>query len=127
MQVRGVDFVGVAVPDVATGKAFYRDVLGLPVMAGESAGWVEFDLGNVTLAVFSVPEEEVAGGRAGGWKNGVVALAVPDVAAAVEELRAKGLSIVEGTAEYGPCFMATVEDPFGNFLMLHARKDGTVG
>lgn len=126
MQVRGVDFVGVAVPDVAAGKAFYRDVLGLPV-AGESAGWVEFDLGNATVAVFSVPEEEIAGGRAGGWKNGVIALAVQDVAAAVEELRARGLSIVEGTAEYASCFMATVEDPFGNFLMLHARKDGTVG
>lgn len=123
MQVRAVDFIGVGVPDVEKASGFYGGTLGLTVTA-DSEGWTEYDAGNVTIAVFKVPEEEIG---SVGYRNAVVALAVPDVEAALAELRQKGVRVAEDMSEYTPCFMATVEDPFGNLVMLHQRKDGTAG
>ena len=57
----------------------------------------------------------------------VIALAVDDVAAAADELEAKGVEVVLGPMESSVCTMAYVVDPFGNPIMLHQRKDGTVG
>jgi len=123
MQVRAVDFIGVAVPDMAQAQAFYRDGLGLAVLF-ESDGWSEYDAGNVAVALYK--HEDAAQG-APSLRNAVVAFAVPDIRAAVEDVRQRGLSVVQEVEEYEPCFMATVHDPFGNAVMLHQRKDGTAG
>jgi len=52
---------------------------------------------------------------------------VDDVDAAVEELRAKGVKVVTEPEETSVCFMAFVEDPDGNRICIHRRKDGTAG
>jgi len=123
VQVRAVDFVGVAVPDMQQGKVFYRDTLGLaPLYEGD--GWAEYDTGNVALALY---HDADAPSGAPSTRNAVVALAVPDIHAAVAELRGKGVAVVQEVEEYDPCYMATVTDPFGNAVMLHQRKDGTAG
>lgn len=123
VQVRAVDFVGVAVPDMEQAKAFYRDSLGLTPLH-ESDGWAEYDTGNVAIALYSHPD---AAASAPSMRNAVVALAVPDIRAAVAELQAKGVGVLQEILEYEPCYMATVMDPFGNSIMLHQRKDGTAG
>ena len=50
-----------------------------------------------------------------------------DVSAAVEELRARGVTIEGGPFEAGVCSSALIRDPDGNLLILHQRKDGTAG
>lgn len=127
MQARAVDFIGVAVPDMEKARQFYGETLSLAPAAGFGDGWQEYDIGNITIALIKVPEEEIVGGSESGWKNGVVALAVADVAATLSELREKGVPVVWETSEHPPCFMAMVEDPFGNRVALHQRKDGTAG
>jgi catechol 2,3-dioxygenase-like lactoylglutathione lyase family enzyme len=47
-----------------------------------------------------------------------VAFRVPDVAAAREELEAKGVEFTDETYESGACHMAFLTDPDGNELML---------
>jgi predicted enzyme related to lactoylglutathione lyase len=126
MQPRGVDFVLYGVRDLAQAVAFYRDTLGLH-MGGEfpEFRWVEFDAGNVTLAVASEPYgTPPTPGATGG---AVVALAVPDVPAAVEALRAKGVRILSESEETPVCHLAVISDPDGNHVFLHQRKDGTAG
>jgi len=123
MRVRAVDFVGIAVPDMARAQAFYRDVLGLAPLF-ESDGWAEYDAGNVAVSLYH--DEGAAAGEPVS-RNATVAFAVPDVRAAVEELRREGSRVLQEVEEYPPCFMATVTDPFGNTVMLHQRKDGTAG
>jgi predicted enzyme related to lactoylglutathione lyase len=59
--------------------------------------------------------------------NAVVALAVEDVGAAVEELRGKGVPIAMEPIETPDCFMAIVADPDDNKILIHQRKDGTFG
>ncbi|MCX5989410.1 MAG: VOC family protein [Chloroflexi bacterium] len=57
----------------------------------------------------------------------IIGIAVDDVQAAVDELRASGHAVAMDTIETPVCFMATMHDPDGNTLILHQRKDGTAG
>ena len=59
--------------------------------------------------------------------NAIVALAVEDVHAAVEELRGRGVPIAMEPIEAPGCFMAVVADPDDNKILVHRRKDGTFG
>lgn len=45
MNVRGVDFVGIAVSDLEAAKHFYGDLLGLPSSGGFGDSWAEYDAG----------------------------------------------------------------------------------
>ena len=113
MNVEQVDFVSVPTRDLARALAWYRDVLGLPE-SEFSEGEVEAP--NVTFGFWS-PEadgEEFAPNTAG------VALRVPDVQAAVDEVRAAGAEVI-GIEDTGVCHMGFVKDPDGNVLILHRR------
>ena len=113
MNVEQVDFVSVPTRDVARAVAFYRDVLGLP-QSEYSEGEVEAP--NVTFGFWNpeVEGEEFAANTAG------VALRVPDVEAAIEEVRAAGVEVL-GIEDTGVCHMGFVKDPDGNVLILHRR------
>jgi catechol 2,3-dioxygenase-like lactoylglutathione lyase family enzyme len=113
VNVEQVDFVSVPTRDVSRAVAFYRDVLGLPE-SEYSDGEVEAP--NVTFGFWS-PEaegEEFIPNTAG------VALRVPDVHAAVDEVRAAGAEVI-GIEDTGVCHMGFVKDPDGNVLILHRR------
>ena len=113
MQVEQVDFVAVPTRDVERAVAFYRDVLGLP--ASEFSGG-EVETPNVTLSFWN-PErdgEEFVPNAAG------LAFRVPDVAAAVDEVRAAGAEVV-GIEDTGVCQMGFCKDPDGNTVILHRR------
>lgn len=128
MQVRGIDFVGVAVNDIDAAKAFYGDVLGLPQTGGFGDNWVEYEAGNLTLSLIKGDAAAIAKRiEAGPYAAIGVALAVPDVKAAIEELKQKGVTVSMDAQEFPPCFTAMVQDPTGNYVWLHQRKDGTAG
>jgi predicted enzyme related to lactoylglutathione lyase len=120
LQPRGIDFVIYGVSDVDRALAFYRDRLGLAVTERPSAGWAELAAGEEALVVTVPP---------GGFQGPVAlaAVAVPDVRAAVEELRAAGVPIRVEPWESGVCWNAMIADPDGNLVRLHERKDGTAG
>jgi predicted enzyme related to lactoylglutathione lyase len=124
MKPRAIDFVSYAVSDMDKAEAFYRDVLGLEVEVprGEPGtrgnGYMELDAGGTAIALVALPELH---------PNAIPALAVADVAAAVAELRAKGVPIPMDTIETPVCFMAVAADPDGNRILLHQRKNGTAG
>ena len=149
MQPTGIDFVSYNVADLGRAVAFYRDTLGLTVtFHGPGGGfscfpWAELEAGGVTVALIGTagaPLTEVdltsrwpehrwtterpayveppssAGPQHGG---AMIALAVPDVRATVEELRAAGVPIVMEPWESPVCYLAAIADPDGNRLWLH--------
>lgn len=124
MKARAVDFVSYSVSDMDRSEAFYRDVLGLAVEVPRgvpgtrASGYMEFDAGGTAISLTALPELH---------PNAIVALAVEDVGAAVEELRGKDVLIAMEPLETPVCFMAVVADPDGNRILLHQRKDGTFG
>ena len=124
MKAKAVDFISYSVTDMDKAEAFWRELLGLEVEVprGEpgtrSNGYMELDAGGVAIGLVVMPQTQ---------PNGIVALAVDDVGEAVEELRGKGVTIAMETIESPVCWMAVVEDPDGNQVLLHRRKDGTAG
>ncbi|MDB5098713.1 MAG: Glyoxalase/bleomycin resistance protein/dioxygenase [Cyanobacteria bacterium RYN_339] len=128
MQVKGVDFVGIAVSDIDAAKAFYGDALGLPCTGGFGDRWVEYDAGNVTLALILGDAEAIAKRLEPGPFAAIgVALGVADLEATVAALEQRGVTITMPPKEFPPCFTAMVQDPSGNHVWLHQRKDGTAG
>ena len=123
MKVRAIDYVELSVADMDRALRFYRDTLGMdfPLSGGDNMdwNWKEFDSPPVALALDS--DARPAPGQV------TLALAVDDVAAAVEELRAKGVPIVVEPRDQGVCYAAVIRAPDGNEIGLHQRKDGTAG
>ena len=119
MKIRAIDFVQLNVSDPERAMHFYRDILGMDFPLSESTPhYKEFDSPPVA---FALRRDEPAKGYM------TVALAVDDVDAAVEELRAKGVTIFMEPRETPVCRGALILDPDGAVLMLHQRKDGTAG
>ena len=119
MKVRAIDFVELRVEDMGRALRFYRDTLGMDFpLSGGGADWKELASPPVALAIGRGPEPP---------GSIVLGLAVDDVDAAVEELRAKGVTILKEPWEADVCYRAIVQAPDGNVLMLHRRKDGTAG
>ena len=126
MKIRGTDFVYYQTGDIDRAITFYRDTLGLE-LAGyyEQMRWAEFDAGNTTLvlndpSILGVGIEPRPGG-------GAAALAVEDLAAAMEELEGKQVTVVFPAQESPICHLSCIEGPDGNHVWLHQRKDGTFG
>ena len=121
MKVKEAAFIGYPVTDIARAKAFYEGVLHLtPTMGHEIAGmegkwWIEYDLGNVTLAISNTWEPSGGGGP-------TVALEVESLDEAVATLREANTSIQAERIETPVCAFALATDPDGNAIMIHQRK-----
>ena len=59
--------------------------------------------------------------------GGTVALAVADAKVAVQELEQSGIQTLSPLGESSVCFWAIIKDPDGNRVIIHQRKDKTVG
>ncbi|HEY0309300.1 MAG TPA: VOC family protein [Acidobacteriaceae bacterium] len=75
----------VPIVDVARAKAFYRDVLGLRLVAEESPFALEFDANGIMLRLVMAEKLPAGFGTVLGWQ-------VPDIVAAVEGLLARGVA-----------------------------------
>ena len=118
MRVTNIAFTGIPVTDMKRARAFYEDVLGLRP-AGEFAEgvWVEYELGNDTLAIGSVGDQ---------WKpspDGTsVAIEVDDFEAAIKDLKAANVTFAAEGIDSPVCRMAVVQDPDGNKIIIHKLK-----
>jgi catechol 2,3-dioxygenase-like lactoylglutathione lyase family enzyme len=117
IEVQGVDFIRVPAKDIEASTRFYGEVLGLPPGPTQHEDWVEYQAGDVTLAVMTpeTHDEEFVS-----LAPGSVALGVPDVAAAKAELEAVGVQVAD-VWDSGVCNGARFRDPAGNSILLHHR------
>jgi predicted enzyme related to lactoylglutathione lyase len=113
--VERTDFVSVPVQDMERAKAFYRDVLGMQ-SPNWDAGFPEIETGNVSLYLTN----PAAMGMEFAPHTAYIALRVPDVEAARNELEQRGVEFM-GEHDSGVCKMAFFRDSEGNSLMLHRR------
>ncbi len=124
VRTKAIDFVVYTVPDMKQAVTFYRDTLGIePDFVEEDSFWTEFDTRPVAFALCA-PKSR---GKWAWHGTPAAALAVDDVYAAVERLRSQGVKVLNEPVETSVCHIAFVEDPFGNRVCLHQRKDGTAG
>jgi predicted enzyme related to lactoylglutathione lyase len=116
--VERVDYIRVPVTDIDAANRFYGDLLGLRRSPNSPADdWVEYEAGNVTLAVMTPHTHEYDFEP---LPPSTIALRVADVAAAKAKLEEAGLEVAE-MWDSGVCKGAGVTDPSGNRILLHRR------
>jgi catechol 2,3-dioxygenase-like lactoylglutathione lyase family enzyme len=113
VDVERVDFITIPTRDTDRARAWYREMLGLPVDTNNPD---ELTAGQVTLT-FWEPEKE---GFEFKPSIGGFAVRVADVDRARAELEGKGVQFV-GAGDSGVCKMAVCLDPDGNAVILHRR------
>ena len=113
-----VDDVFFNVDDMEKSVAFYRDTLGLPVKY-QSADWVEFDAGNVTIALRRFGSGPEGRPELGVGEGATLVFEVEDIEKATTELEAKGVKLLGGLFEYGSVKLAAFEDLSGNALQIY--------
>lgn len=120
MKFSEFSFVCYAIKDVPRARAFYEQALGLKasnVWEGEGTAFIEYEIGPDTLAI-----GKGAPNFAPGKTGATVALEVEDFQGAIAELKSKKVPILMEPYESPVCWMAIIEDPDGNQLMIHRRK-----
>jgi predicted enzyme related to lactoylglutathione lyase len=120
MKPLEIAFVCYAVTDLKRARGFYEKVLNLKpgsVWEGENMGFVEYELGPHTLAIGSGSEHFKPG-----TQGATAALEVADFHEAVASLKGANVKIVMEPHESPVCFMALIQDPDGNQIMIHKRK-----
>ncbi len=120
MKIKGVDYVMYYVSDLKKSIDFYQNTLGLKLDGEPGDSWAEFDAGNVTFDIGTFDKDMV--GKCSG-----VAFAVDDIKKSVDELKKKGVKVLDEVWETPVCHGATIADPDGNKFNLHKRNDGTAG
>jgi predicted enzyme related to lactoylglutathione lyase len=128
ISVRRVDFISVPVSDLARAKVFYGETLGLQLNPNSGERGVEYEIGDVTLALVS---PAVMGPDFDPQPHQMpIALRVDDVEESRRALEAKGVEFPGGVIDSGVCHLADFSDPDGNALQLHRRyapyADGTM-
>jgi catechol 2,3-dioxygenase-like lactoylglutathione lyase family enzyme len=126
IEVERVDYIRVPVKDIEQAKRFYGEVLGLTQSPNSPAeDWVEYEAGNVTLAVMTPETHDY---EFTPLPPGTLAVRVADVAEAKAKLEAAGVEVNE-LWDSGVCRGAGTRDPSGNPILLHRRyapyPDGT--
>ncbi len=113
--ITSTDFIGIPSTNAERSRKFYIDTLGLKP---DPHAHYEFWAGTTCFAIW---EPAKAGRTFQPQQHAHPALHVDDVAAARQQLEAKGVTFDGETYDTGVCQMAFFNDPDGNNLMLHHR------
>ncbi|HVU06838.1 MAG TPA: VOC family protein [Candidatus Paceibacterota bacterium] len=124
MKIKEIAFVAYAVTDVRRARAFYEGTLGLKpdsvMEQGNDFAFIEYWIGEHDEHCL------VIGAGAPNFKPGktgaTAALEVDDFQAFVDRLKAANVKFLMEPAEWPSCNMVLIEDPDGNQIMIHRRK-----
>ena len=118
MKIENIAFVGIPVTDMKRAREFYEDVLGLKVSDEMMGGnWVEYSLGEKTLALANVGEQWRPSDQGTG-----AAFVVENFDEAIKHLKDRQVRFAAEPFETPCCHMAVVQDPDGNKLIIHKLK-----
>jgi catechol 2,3-dioxygenase-like lactoylglutathione lyase family enzyme len=105
------------VKDVKKARSFYEDGLGLAVTASWENQWVEYDIGDGTLAISQADEKHRAGAH-----GATIALEVAEMDRVLAHLKSKAVPILSGPHDSKACCCYVIQDPDENEIILHAKK-----
>ena len=120
MKLGRIGQVGMTVGDIDACVEFYRDRLGLGLIAKAAPGLAFFDCDGVRLMLSGAP----GGGSSG---NSILYFTVADIRACCGELQERGVEVgrgpmlVHSAADY-ELWMAFFEDPSGNTIAVMEER-----
>lgn len=110
--------MGIPVTDITRARGFYEGILGLDVAETMMGGkWIEFAVGQETLAIASLGEAWAPSGQ-----GTSAALEVEDFDESVAQLKRAKVPFAAEPFGTPCCYMAVVQDPDGNKLIIHKLK-----
>ena len=120
MRLGRIGQVGMTVGDLDACIEFYRDRLGLGLIARAEPGLAFFDCDGVRLMLSAAP-----GGASSG--NSILYFAVADIRECCSELEKRGVEVGRGpvlvhSADGYELWMAFFEDPSGNTLAVMEER-----
>ena len=117
-MIKEVAFVAIAVSDKERARKFYQETLELkPTTTAMEGAWVEYDVGDDTLAITNVSNTWTPSDQGTG-----AALEVEDFDDAIKRLNDRHVQFAAEPFETPCCHMAVIQDPDGNKLMIHKLK-----
>jgi predicted enzyme related to lactoylglutathione lyase len=118
MKIKALAFVGIPVTDMKRARGFYEGELGRKVSEQMmSEKWVEYSLGNNTLAIASVGPEWLPSDQGTG-----AALEVENFDETIKYLKDRQVPFSTEPYESPCCHMAIINDPDGNNIVIHKLK-----
>jgi catechol 2,3-dioxygenase-like lactoylglutathione lyase family enzyme len=122
--IRAIDYTVIFVRDMAAMRRFYEEILGFPLIRELSPGWIEYRVGNNTLAL-AIPSRTAADAPV---PTGTAALqlafkvAPPEVDQCADELVQRGVALHEPPTDqvFGHRTLF-FRDPDGNLLEVYAE------
>lgn len=117
MRVQGFIWAGLLVSDLEKAIAFYRDVLGLPLIEREERGAL-LDAGNGALLELWPTGIASSSPKSPERQSLRVAFKVDDLNVAVSELQGRGIRFIGEIGEYEGTRWISFIDPEGNRLSL---------
>jgi predicted enzyme related to lactoylglutathione lyase len=116
MNYHGLIWAGIYVQDLEAAVAFYRDVLGLPLL-GKGEDWAHFDSGAGTLLELFTGGRSRQGPKQPDQQSIILGLRVDDLDRAVAELQQRGIQFMPGeSGEFEGTRWAHFSDLEGNRL-----------
>jgi methylmalonyl-CoA/ethylmalonyl-CoA epimerase len=132
VKINKISHIGIAVADVEPVKKLYGDILGLPIDHEEMLGELKIafvPIGETNLElVQSTDPEGVMAKHVAKRGEGIhhLALEVDDIEAAVEELKAKGLEMIDQKPRKGAhgARIAFIHPKAGHGVMIELVQPG---
>ena len=112
-----IAFVTYPVTDVKKARNFYEEVLELKPTANWQDQWVEYDIGEGTLAICVADETHKPGSH-----GATVGLEVKALDAMIDRLKTKAVPLHGKPFDTPVCRGCIIRDPDNNEIILHAKK-----
>ena len=114
MKIGRVHHVSLNVADLDEARAFYTEILEMPILPRPSFGFpgAWLDAGEQQIHLLEVKEFDAPAGQH-------VAFQVDDMRAAVAELEGRGVSVSTPSEIDGVCIQAFFSDPTGNLIEIN--------
>ena len=130
-MLRRLDNIDILCVDLNGMVPFYRDVIGLPFVLpyDPAQGWAGFQAGDVSIFLIEIGGEAQARRTPSAGPAGLesFAFAVDDLAAAIEELDAHGVTWAAEIVESPWYRYRSLYDPEGNLLHLTVPDRAALG
>ena len=123
--IRAIDYTVIFVRDMVAMRRFYEDVLGFPMLRELSPGWVEYRVGNNTLALArpSLTAADAPTPKGSASLQLAFKFSAPEVDQCADELVRMGVNLLspptDQTFGHRTLFF---RDPDGNLLEVFAER-----
>ena len=121
--IRAIDYTVIFVRDMAAMRRFYQDILGFPLLRELSPGWIEYRLGDNTLALARPSKTAADAPTPNGSASLQLAFKVsaPEVDQCADELVRQGVNLLSPPTDqvFGHRTLF-FRDPDGNLLEVFA-------